>query len=268
MKRRTIGEVARLARVSVRALHHWDEIGLVVPSGRSPKGYRLYTDRDLEKLEVVLVHRALGLGLDEIARIVGDPAFDRVRALRTHRDALARRLEADRALLALVDRAISEAEGKTTMKPNPKSAQRNDDVLQPMTAEERVRAFGAFEPEAYDDEARERWGQTDAYAESRRRTKSYGRREWETIRAESETIERELCDLFVRGVPASSVEAIALAERHRAHIDRWFYACTPEIHTRLARGYVEDPRFAAHYDRRRAGLALYVRDAILARHGA
>lgn len=267
MKRRTIGEVARLARVSVRALHHWDEIGLVVPSGRSPKGYRLYTDRDLEKLEVVLVHRALGLALDEIARIVADPAFDRARALRTHRDALARRIEVDRALLALVDRAISEAEGTTAMKTSPKSS-KNGEGLQRMTPEERIRAFGAFEPEAHEGEVQERWGHTDAYAESQRRTRGYGPREWETIRAQSEEIERELCALFTRGVSASSAEAIALAERHRAHIERWFYACPPEIHTALARGYVEDPRFAAHYDRRRAGLGAYVRDAILARHGA
>lgn len=253
MKRRTIGEVARLARVSVRALHHWDEIGLVVPSGRSPKGYRLYTDRDLEKLEVVLVHRALGLALDEIARILRDPSFDRAVVLRRHRDALARRIEGDRALLALVDRAISEAEGSQTMKP--------------MSPEERVRAFGSFDPEVHEEEARERWGETEAHAESARRTRTYGPREWETIRAESGAIEAELCELFTRGVPATAPEAIALAERHRAHIDRWFYPCSAEIHAGLARGYVEDPRFAAHYDRRRAGLAVYVRDAILARHG-
>jgi hypothetical protein len=69
-------------------------------------------------------------------------------------------------------------------------------------------------------------------------------------------------------VSESSAEATALAERHRANVERWSYACTPEIRAALARGYVEDPRFAAHYDRRRAGLSVYVRDAILARHGA
>jgi DNA-binding transcriptional MerR regulator len=253
MKRHTIGEVARLARVSVRALRHWDEIGLVVPSGRSPKGYRLYTDRDLARLEDVLVHRALGLPLDEIATILGDPSFDRARSLRSHRDALAARIEADRALLALVDRALSEAEGKPTMKP--------------MSPEERLRAFGAFQPEAHEREAQERWGDTAAFEHARRRTQTYGPREWEAIREEREAIEAELAALSRRGQPADGRDAIALAERHRAHLERWFYPCDAELHVALGESYVSDPRFTTYYERVTPGLAVFLRDAILARHG-
>src|SRR5690554_514160 len=90
---RTVGEVARLARVSVRTLHHYDEIGLVQPSGRSEAGYRLYDDRDLERLQSVLFYRELGFALEEIRAIVSDPAFDRGRALREQRDLLRARMQ-------------------------------------------------------------------------------------------------------------------------------------------------------------------------------
>jgi DNA-binding transcriptional MerR regulator len=73
----TVGEVARLARVSVRALHHYDEIGLLEPSGRTESGYRLYTDRDLERLQQALFFRELGFALEDVTRILRDPSFDR-----------------------------------------------------------------------------------------------------------------------------------------------------------------------------------------------
>src|SRR4051794_37184137 len=102
----TVGEVARLTRVSVRALHHYDEIGLVKPGGRSAAGYRLYTDVDLERLQQVLVYRELGFKLDDIAGALADPAFDRRKALLAQRELLGRRLEHTRAALDLVEKSI------------------------------------------------------------------------------------------------------------------------------------------------------------------
>ena len=114
----TIGHVAQAARVSVRALHHYDEIGLVQPSGRSAKGYRLYTPADLERLQQVLFYRELGFPLEEIRRILADPAFDRRRALLAQRARLAERAARASALVALVDRTIARLERGETMTPD------------------------------------------------------------------------------------------------------------------------------------------------------
>ena len=67
METHTIGEVARMSGITVRALHHYDDIGLLSPSGRTESGYRLYDDRDIDRLRDILAFRELGLGLDEVA---------------------------------------------------------------------------------------------------------------------------------------------------------------------------------------------------------
>jgi DNA-binding transcriptional MerR regulator len=77
-----VGEVANLAHVSVRTLHHYDAIGLVRPSGRSEAGYRLYTAEDLERLQTVLLFKELGFGLGEIRDLLAEPGYDRREALR------------------------------------------------------------------------------------------------------------------------------------------------------------------------------------------
>jgi len=243
----TVGEVGKIAKVSVRALHHWDEIGLVVPSRRSPKGYRLYTDEDLDRLQQVLFFRELGLSLEDIAAALDDPRFDRREALERHRAMLEARVTRDRALLDLVDRTLRAMNGEETMSPEDKFA-----------------AFGSFDPEAHEAEASARWGETPAWAEAKKRTARYGVEDWKKIRAEADAISHELAALMGAAVPASDARAIALAERHRLHIDRWFYPCDHAMQRNLGEMYVQDPRFAAAYDRVRAGLSTYLRDAIVA----
>jgi hypothetical protein len=116
----------------------------------------------------------------------------------------------------------------------------------------------------YATEAQERWGDTEAYRQSQRRTASYTEADWDRIKAEAESISRRFGELFAAGTPADGPEATALAEEHRAHISRWFYDCSKEIHRGLGDMYVDDPRFTANYDAVAPGLAVYVRDAIRA----
>jgi len=120
----------------------------------------------------------------------------------------------------------------------------------------------------YAAEARARWGETDAYRESERRTASYTRADWAEMRAELVAIEERLAWLLTSGLPADGSEAREAAERHRLHITRWFYDCDPEMHRLLAQMYVTDPGFTEHYDRRAPGLAQYVHHAILATSSA
>jgi DNA-binding transcriptional MerR regulator len=241
---KTVGEVAELAGVTVRTLHHYDELGLLSPSGRSDAGYRLYSYDDLARLREILIWRTLGFALTEIASLLDDPGHDRLAALERQRELIAREVDRLGALAVAVDAAIV--------------AQRNGAELEVETM------FEGFDPSEYEEEARERWGQTDAYKESARRGASYGEAEWAEIRAEAEAIVRELIVLMRGREPADGQGPRALAERHRQHISRWFYPCSPQMHRGLAEMYVADERFTQTYERQAEGLAAYFHDAIVA----
>ena len=136
-----------------------------------------------------------------------------------------------------------------------------------MTNEEMLEVFGDFDPSRYEEEARQRWGDTEAYRESARRTRRYGKADWERIKEEGAEIDNAFLALMARGVPATDPSAAEVAERHRAHISRWFYECTPEIHAGLGQMYVADPRFTESIDRAGPGLAAYMSEAFAANAG-
>jgi DNA-binding transcriptional MerR regulator len=242
-----IGALARLAGVTVRTLHHYDRIGLVVPGERTDAGYRLYGRRQVERLHEVLLFRELGFGLDEIRRIVEQPAYRRRAALARQRALLAERADHLQDLIQAVD-ATLDAE-KRGMR---------------MTNEEMLEVFGDFHPSQYEEEARQRWGDTEAYRKSARRTARYTKTDWQQLGREGAEINDAFLALRAAGTPAASPEAIAVAERHRAYISKWFYECSPEIHAGLGQMYAADPRFIESIDRAGAGLAAYMSEAIAA----
>jgi len=124
--------------------------------------------------------------------------------------------------------------------------------------------MGGIERNENAKEAQERWGDTDAYKESARRTKSYKADDWTTIKAESEGIEAGMAEIMQAGKAADSAQAMDQAEKARLHIDRWFYPCSHKMHAGLGAMYTADARFAAHYDERAEGLAAFVSAAIAA----
>jgi hypothetical protein len=131
-----------------------------------------------------------------------------------------------------------------------------------LTPEERFEVFGdnwVDEQEAY-----ERWSETEAWAQSARRTAAYDKEAWLAIKAEADDVERRFAAAMADGVPADSPTAMDLAEEHRSHIGRYFYDCSPEMHAGLGRMYTDDERFAAHYERIAPGLARYVSTAVQA----
>ncbi|WP_254781791.1 TipAS antibiotic-recognition domain-containing protein [Modestobacter sp. DSM 44400] len=128
-----------------------------------------------------------------------------------------------------------------------------------LTPEERFEVFG--ENWVDEHEAYERWGETEAWAQSQRRTATYDKQAWLAIKADADDVERRLTAALADGVPAASEQAMDLAEEHRAHIGRYFYDCSPEMHAGLGRMYLEDERFTAHYERIAPGLAQYVSTA-------
>jgi hypothetical protein len=136
-----------------------------------------------------------------------------------------------------------------------------------MTPGERSGAFGEFDPAEHATEAAFRWGDTDAYVESGRRTSAYTIEDWERLKAEADEINRGLLVLMQAGMPADSADAALVVDAHRAHITKWFYECTPKIHAGLGAMYIADERFLVNIDQDGEGLAAYFSSAIAARYG-
>lgn len=244
---RTVGDVAKLAGVSVRTLHHYDEIGLLSPSERSEGGYRLYDATDLGDLQQVLFFRELGFALDEIRRIMRDPSFDRREALEFQRASLAEKAAQLTKMVGAVDAALDAMERGVTM-----------------DEKDMFEVFGEFDPKEHEQEARERWGDTEAYRVSTQRAKRYTKEDWLKVKAEGEQVTSGIAELMDAGVPATDPRTMDLAEEHRAQIDRWFYPCSYEMHVGLAEMYIADPRFTATYEKIHPGMAAYLCDAIKA----
>ena len=242
----TVGQLAALAHVTVRALHHYDDIGLLRPSARTEAGYRRYSERDLERLQQLLFYRELGFPLDQIAALL-DGETDPAAHLRTQRRLLTERITRLQAMVSAIDRTMEATEMGFTLKP-----------------EERFEVFGDFVPEEHEAEARARWGSSPAFDESQRRAAKYSKDDWLQLKKEAGDTVEGLAAAMRAGVPADSTQAMDLAERHRQHITRWFYNCSYEIHRGLGEMYVADPRFTKQYDAAAPGLAAYLRDAILA----
>jgi MerR family transcriptional regulator, thiopeptide resistance regulator len=218
-------------------------IEILVPTGRTAAGYRLYTDDDLLRLQQILIGRELGLSLEQIRLSLDGPRFNRRQALLAQRQRLERRAEKTNAMIAAVDAAIALLQ----------SGGGNMEAL-----------FEGFDPSKYEAEARKRWGDTDAYKEAARRTKGYTKEDWVRHRAEQEEIYRDAGALMSAGKDPSAPEPMAVAERHRLSIDRWFYPCSPDTHRGLASLYENDPRFAAGMDAHTSGLTAFLVAAIRA----
>jgi DNA-binding transcriptional MerR regulator len=242
-----VGKVAALAGVTVRTLHHYDRIGLVSPSGRTAAGYRQYAPADLDRLHQVLLYRELGFPLEEVSTLLDDPSADPEAHLRRQHRLLRDRLERTSAMVAAVEKEMEA---------------RSMGIF--LTPEERFEVFGEHDPSQYEAEVEERWGETEAYAQSKRRTAAYTKEDWLRVKAEGADVEARFAAALRSGVAPDSAAAMDIAEEHRRQISRNFHDCPPEMHAGLGRMYVENERFTAHYEEIAPGLAQYVSTAVQA----
>ena len=245
-----VGQVAAYADVTVRTLHHYDDIGLLSPSGRTGAGYRRYADDDLQRLQQILTYRELGFALEEVAAILDDPDTDTADHLRRQHELLRRRIGRLEEMASAVERMLEAHQMGISLTP-----------------EERFEVFGDVDEKQwtdYADEAERRWGGTDAWTQSQQRTRSYTKDDWVRIKTEAADLNRRFVAALADGAPADGDRAMALAEEHRGQITRFYYDCSYDIHRGLGEMYVADPRFTQQYDNQAPGLAAYIRDAIAA----
>ena len=244
----TTSQLTKAAGVTRRLLRHYEGMDLLCPA-RADNGYRLYSEEDVQVLQQILLFRELGFPLRDVAEIMQSPDYDRPAALLQQAQRLEGRAKQFLILADTARKAALEMKGETVM-----------------STEERFAAFDTVKAmeqyREYEQEAQDRWGQSEAWAISRRRTRSYGKEDWNRMLQEQEKQVHALADAMERGASPSDPEVLALAEQGRKHIDRYFYPCSPETFRQLGEMYFEDERFRAFYERIRPGLAAFYRDAI------
>lgn len=244
----TVHELAKLSGVSPRTLRYYDEIGLL-PVGKNESGYRVYGQDEVDRLQQILFYRELGLGLTDIRDIVTDPSFDALAALKGHRGKLLeKRRQLDR-LIANVEKTIGRKEGKLDMRDEEKFEGFKERLIEENEAK-------------YGGEVRQKYG--DARVDS-----SYGKMRSMT-QAQYAAMEKLTADLnaalkaaMEAGDPAGPLAQKA-CDLHRQWLLLFWDvdAYTPEAHMAMAQMYVDDPRFAAHYDAVAPGAAVFLRDAM------
>ncbi len=244
--RYSVGKVAQLAGVTIRTLHHYGEIGLLVPSERSPAGYRLYSDGDLDRLSRILYYRELRFALDAIATLLDDASVDPVAHLRRHHELLTQRLGRVQAMVAAIEKELEATMSGINL-----------------TAEEKLAIFGESYNEEWETEAKERWGDTEEWQQSQERTSRFTKDDWTRYRADTDALHSRLAGGFRAGYAPESPEAMDLAEEHRQWVSR-MWDCTPEMHRGLADMYLADPRFTKTYEDLAPGLAQWLHDTIYA----
>lgn len=242
----TVGTVAELVGVSVRTLHHWDQIGLVTPSGRTPAGYRRYGAGDIGRIYRVLVYRELGFSLSSIIELIDDPDADEERQLRAQRRLLEERIEELRRMAAAVDELLGRR-----------------GAGEALTAQVQAEIFGTGWRQAWADEAQDRWGGSEQWRQFEENAAALTSGERRALQGTGAALLSEMAEAKRAHVEPSSAAGIAFAERHREMIGRLF-ACSPSMHVLLGRLFVEDPRFRAGIDDAEPGMSVWLNEAIRA----
>jgi DNA-binding transcriptional MerR regulator len=240
----TVSRLAKMAGVSVRTLHHYDEIGLLQPRARTAAGYRLYGEQEVLRLQQILFFRELDFALGDIRQIMDDPEFDPLAALEGHRQMLLERAARTGRLLTTIDRTIS----KLT----------ENDMDEKVTDEELYAGFTAEQKELYEREVREEYD-PELVAESNRRVRNMSKAQWQDLQGEGEALHTALAGLMDR--PPDDPEVQALIARHYAMMNQ-FYPVSAEIYRGLGQLYVSNQEFRAFYDKIRPGLADFLQPAM------
>jgi DNA-binding transcriptional MerR regulator len=237
----TIKEIADLAGVTTRTLRYYDQLGLLIPAEIGKNGYRYYDQDNLLRLQQVLYFRELDVPLKEIQYLMSRPDFQLLSSLENHQDALRDQVQRLNRLLATLEKTISSLQGEGNMSEK--------------------EFFAGFDETRYEEETRERWGQTPQYAESQRKWSSYTKDQKEEIKAEGGEITVRIVTENP-DVSADDPDVQAAVGEYYDYLNKYFYACEVGFLRGLADMWVQDPRFAVNYERIRKGGADFVREAV------
>ena len=232
-----IKEFAEFTGVSVRTLHYYDEIGLLTPAFVDKStGYRFYDENSLIRMQEILFYRELDFSLKSIGEILSSPNYDKNKALKEQKHLLILKKERLERLISAIDGAVK---GEIVMK-----------------------AFENSEFENYKREAKEKWGETDAYKEHAQRTKNYSKQKWKDLAAGMDHIMAEFALCMRKDETPDSAAVQNLVKLLQNHITENYYLCTHEILAGLGQMYVADERFKNNIDKHAPNTAEFVSKAI------
>jgi DNA-binding transcriptional MerR regulator len=237
----TVKKLADLAGVSVRTLHYYDELGLLKPQSRSTNGYRRYDEEAVIRLQQIMFFRELGFGLDEIKKIISQPDFDVLEALRSHRTLLTKKAERINELLATVDKTLKKLRGEVQM-----------------PIKEYYQGFSDEQIERYREEVRRRWGEK-TLKESEERVLKMGKEKFTEIQAEGGKIFQAISDNMSKGYDSELIQSQVLKWR------QWlenFHHYTVESVLGLGRAYSQSSEFAAFFRKYHPDLPEFLTRAI------
>lgn len=242
MEKYTVRELSKLAGVSVRTLHHYDEIGLLKPAYRSDKGYRYYTRNELLRLQQVMFYRELDISLKDIVELMDATSYDALQALEQHKQALCQRLHNMNQLIKTIDKTIN-------------AMKQGDDMI---TDEELYEGFTKEQASEMRAEVAERWGE-DKLLESESNAKKLSKEQWQQAKDEAENIAKQFA--AVSGLAPGSLTVQQVVQAHYNHISMFSDVCA-EHYAGLGRLYVDDARFTVFYDKYKPGLSQFICNAI------
>jgi MerR family transcriptional regulator, thiopeptide resistance regulator len=247
----TVKQLARLSGVSVRTLHHYDEIGLLEPAFTGENRYRYYGREELLRLQDILFHRELGVPLAQIARLLAAEDRDRLAILGEHRGMLAERVERSRQLLRTIDRTIADLTGEGTM----------DD-------KDMFKGFDPAKQAAYENELAERLGENGRKGidASKAHWAKEGNEAFRGALEEGGAAEMALVERFRAENPPQEESNAPALERHRAWIGRMWgnKVCPPASYAGIADLYDSHPDFRARYEAHGAGFTDWLTSAMRA----
>ena len=235
-----VGEVANLVGISVRTLHHYDAIDLLIPEEITEAGYRVYSDKNLETLQQILFFRELGFSLKKIKEVIDQPSFDHIEALYLHRDMIQEEIKRLNKVLKTIDKTIKHKQGEIQM-----------------TRKEKFSGFN-FSENPYEEEARKRYGDK-AIDQSQMKVSRLSKDKKGTFKAEFNAVYQDLANIR-HEPPASEIaqEAIEVWYKMLNQIGDY----SPEAFKGLGKMYVEDQRFSKNIDQFGNGLALFMSEAM------
>lgn len=248
MKELTVKQLAAISGITVRALHHYHEIGLLQPAFVGPNGYRYYGRKELLRLQQILFHRELGIPLNAIAGLLDLKSDDHIGMLRKQREKLEAERERYRVLIETIDRTIEVLNGERLLA--------NADLYKGFSSEKQA-GYEAWLAERYGESMR-------AGIESAKRSyASLTSAEREALGRELQEIEDALASALREGLDPASDRIAGLITRHRTWVAAmWGRPCSPEAYSGLADLYLACPDFVARYERIEKGFADYLARAM------
>lgn len=243
----TVQMLSNLAGISKRTLRYYDEIGILKPARINSSGYRIYGQAEVDKLQQILFYRELGMSLNKIKNILKSPSFDRVIALKEHREKLLEKRKQLDLLIINVNKTIASTEGRINMSDKEKF----EGFKQKMIDENENK---------YGEEIRKKYGD-DVIDESNEKVMNMTEEQFNEAAILENDIKKTLAAAFKTGDPAGELAQKA-AELHKKWLTFYWSKYTKEAHAGLAQMYVDDERFRAYYDEEQQGTAAFLRDAI------